>query len=421
MSALDNILASRPAAAAVEEDNLGYIGMPKGYVATRTGPISIRQAERGQGRIATPRYKVGSEMEPRSYSPENIARLQQQLALAGLIGPETRFRLGVWDSTSINAYKNLLAYANQGGTSREDALQALVSSPRLKPGEDGSLGGGAGGGATAPQFSTRLNTFERSDPASVRQTAEQAFKQALGRKPRKDELERFTSAFLGREQSAQAAVFDVQDSMDSAQRQQALDATAAASSGAAPADLPSSGSEADVLWSRLQRMIADAPGKITPGKRTRSYQEQVALYAKYKAGKGAMAAKPGTSKHGDGRANDLKYENDAVRQWALANAHKYGLAFPIYNPKLARSRDESWHIEVKKGTLPAGHNYNDGHDHGPAPSGQPPISQDVTVQRQDLGAQAIEFARNSNPTETAAYDIGSQFDQLLNMIQKGLR
>lgn len=105
--------------------------------------------------------------------------------------------------------------------------------------------------------------------------------------------------------------------------------------------------EANELWRRLQLMLKDRP-TIKPGARSRSYAEQVRLWNLYKAGKGAMAAKPGTSKHSDGRANDLKYSNEADRQWALANAAKYGLAFPLYNPKLGSGRDEAWHIELKR-------------------------------------------------------------------------
>lgn len=104
--------------------------------------------------------------------------------------------------------------------------------------------------------------------------------------------------------------------------------------------------EANELWRRLQKMIAASPHKITPGPRSRDYATQVRLWNAYKAGKGAMAARPGTSKHGNGRANDLKYSNEAARQWALANAKNFGLAFPLYNPKLGRGRDESWHVEL---------------------------------------------------------------------------
>lgn len=403
MGMLEDLLAQQPTATEAQEDDLGYIGMPKGYVPTSAGyggPVSPGQAERlasggrfREPQITPPRYKVGAEMEPRSYSPEMIARLQQQLAAAGLIGPSTRYRLGVWDSTSISAYKQLLAFANQGGTSREDALQTLLTAPQLRG--DGQGVGGSGG---AEVQQGRLNTYEASDPAGVRQTAEQAFKQALGRKPKKDELDKFVSQFLGQERSSQEVVFNAAKRLDE------RNAAAAAGGSGEPA-----GSEADILWQNLQRMIADAPGKVTPGKRTRSYEEQVALYEKYKSGKGALAAKPGTSKHGDGRANDLKYDSQATKRWVLENADKYGLHLPLLKA------GEDWHIELKDG-----HSSGDGHDHGGGGAPGAVADENVTVQRQDLGAQAIEYARNVNPDETAAYDIGQQFNSFINILSRGV-
>jgi hypothetical protein len=400
---LNDLLSTAPTAPAADSgDDLGFIGMPKGYVPVRPGvggPVSIRQAERGvqYGPVITPpRYRMGDEMEPRSYSAEMIARLQQQLAAAGLIGPETRFRVGVWDSTSVNAYKNLLGYANQGGISREDALQALLTAPQAR-GAEGILGG------TAPRFEQRLNAYEFTDPARVRQTAEAAFQAALGRKPKKDELDTFVQTWQSQEQQSQKAIFDVEERM--------LRERIAAEGGIVP-DSPdaSGGSEADVLWERLQRLIADAPGKVTAGRRTRSYEEQVRLYELYKSGKGALAAKPGTSKHSDGRANDLKYDSQATKRWVLENAGRYGLAFPLLN------HGEDWHIEVAKGSLPAGHSGEDGHAHGAAGG----LSvENISTTRADLGAQATEYARDVNPTETAAYDIGQQFQNFLAILAKG--
>jgi hypothetical protein len=406
---INDLLMSAPNAQADGSDDLGFIGMPKGYVPIRPGvggPVSVRQAERGvqYGPVITPpRYKTGDEMEPRSYSAEMIARLQQQLAAAGLIGPETRFRVGVWDSTSVNAYKNLLGYANQGGISREDALQTLLTAPQAR-GAEGVLG------EKAPHFEQKLNAYEFTDPARVRQTAEAAFQAALGRKPRADELDTFVRTWQSQEQKSQKAVFDVEERM--------LRERIAAEGGIVP-DSPDGaggkGSEADVLWERLQRLIADAPGKVTPGKRTRPYEEQVRLYELYKSGKGALAAKPGTSKHSDGRANDLKYDSQATKRWVLENASRYGLAFPLLN------HGEDWHIEVAKGSLPAGHSPGNGHDHwAAAPPGGGLQVENLSTTRADLGAQAVEYARNVNPDETAAYDIGQQFQNFLAILQRGV-
>lgn len=164
-------------------------------------------------------------------------------------------------------------------------------------------------------------------------------------------------------------------------------------------------------------MIRDAPGKIKPGPRSRDLATQQRLWKNYQNG-GPQAAKPGTSKHGDGRANDLTYENDAVRQWALANAARYGLSFPIYDPKKKRSHDESWHVELAKGSRGASYG---------APAGQPggtpvaaPVSASVTNQQNDVGAQAVEFARTANPVEAKAFDIGGQFSNFLAILSRSV-
>jgi hypothetical protein len=45
---------------------------------------------------------------------------------------------------------------------------------------------------------------------------------------------------------------------------------------------------------------------------------------------------------------------------------------------------------------------------------------DVSVTRPDLGAQAVEYARNRNPIEAGAYDIGTQFQNFLQILGRGV-
>lgn len=348
----------------------------------------------------------------RGMPPERIAEIQRKMQGIGLL-PENYKSWGFVENTMRSGFAELLQVANDRDSNYMATLDTLLSSGGTSALDDARMEAArkrAGQrGALEASFNTRLNTYEASDPASVRQTAEQAFRQALGRKPTKDEQAKFLGAFLGRERGAQDAVFDVQEDMDRADRNRALQSFDAQS--AAEGVGGESGSEAEILQQRLARFIADAPGKIGLGKTTRSYEEQVRLYNNYKAGKGPLAAKPGTSKHGNGRANDLKYENEEVRQWALANASRYGLAFPIYDPKKKRSMDESWHIEAAKGG-----NFTQASAPAAAMPGAAPISRDVTVQRQDMGAQAVEFARNENPVEAGAFDIGKQFSSFMNIL-----
>jgi hypothetical protein len=91
----------------------------------------------------------------------------------------------------------------------------------------------------------------------------------------------------------------------------------------------------------LQAMFNDAPGYvgITGMGGYRSSAEQKILYDKYLRGEGPLAAKPGQSNHNHGLAADLSYGSNEVKQWVLANAHRYGMAMPLL------AQGEDWHIE----------------------------------------------------------------------------
>ncbi len=80
------------------------------------------------------------------------------------------------------------------------------------------------------------------------------------------------------------------------------------------------------------------PIRIASGHRT--YQEQADLYAKYLAGKGNLAAKPGESNHESGNAADAYIGGTALRDNAEAKriALELGLKFTVAS--------ESWHVEV---------------------------------------------------------------------------
>jgi hypothetical protein len=531
---------------------------PLGW-AQRPGPISPRQAERGRGPITVGgtsasgrpgQYPIsgrgflgeGYTEEDinailRGMPPERIAALQRNLQIAGLL-PANYDGRGYVDGSTRQAFGQLLEMSNTRNASYEATLTSMVRGEVTAT----ELRKQQAKRAAELSFGTATRVFEPSDPASLRQTAEAAFQQAIGRNATEEEAAKFTNAFLERERANQQARFAEMDRVDLDERQRALAAAGQAADplgvsgagggldsfmsamssqesggnynarnkrtgasgrfqimpsnwgpwskeaglgpnaprtpenqdkvarfkmqqyydqfgswdavavawyagpgavkgylsnprasrytrkqgkgnepsineyvasvmgkmsklGGAPAKSASTGgSEADTLWANLQRMIADAPGKITPGKRTRSYEEQVRLYERYKSGKGPLAAKPGTSKHTDGRANDLKYENQATKRWALENAHRYGLAFPLLN------HGEDWHIE-----LAAGHSMNDGHDHG----GAAPVSRTWTAPvQQDPTTAARDFARNANPAETRAFDLNGQFNTLLQLLTR---
>lgn len=83
--------------------------------------------------------------------------------------------------------------------------------------------------------------------------------------------------------------------------------------------------------------------KINSGGRT--YAEQAALYAAYRAGRGNLAAKPGTSLHESGIAADFggtaHYYSGAQHAWLRQNAAKFGWYWVGKN----FSQREDWHWE----------------------------------------------------------------------------
>lgn len=94
---------------------------------------------------------------------------------------------------------------------------------------------------------------------------------------------------------------------------------------------------ADAAASYLRALAAGCPAGGISGKGAgRTYAEQAALYAAYKAGKGNLAAKPGTSLHERGNALDLSRgtaaqlwmvnggSSTAVKSGEKIRAHAYG-------------------------------------------------------------------------------------------------
>lgn len=386
----------------VGNDNGRGPGTPGGR---GTGNAGMQASGRGVGGQGYTEEDINLIL--RGMPPEKIAIIQQQMQVSGLL-PDSFRTFGFVDDTTRRAFAEVLDMSNGRGASYATTLDSL------------EIGGKAAldearrekARQSMASYIPNPRIYTSTDPEAVRQTAEAAFRQNLGRKPKPEELDRFVKTWQSMEISEQGQTFDAQESAD----RYKFNATQAAQMEAegTPAVGGEGGSESDILWERLQKMIADSPYKIGLGSRSRSYEEQVRLYNEYKSGRGPLAAKPGTSKHGDGRANDLKYSSDKARQWVLANAERYGLHLPLYDPSKPRSKDESWHVELK-----GGHTVNDGHNHGggaPAGGAAPSFS----VQRADLGAQAVEYARTVNPDETAAYDIGQQFNSMLAILSKGV-
>lgn len=116
----------------------------------------------------------------------------------------------------------------------------------------------------------------------------------------------------------------------------------------------------------LQNMFMGAPPEIqaqlrvksgyrSPERQAQLWQEALTKYGSPEAAR-KWVAPPGNSQHNHGFASDLQYGNDAARQWAHANANRFGMNFPLSN--------EDWHVELAGA--------RDGHQ--PVPSAQQPTA-----------------------------------------------
>lgn len=159
--------------------------------------------------------------------------------------------------------------------------------------------------------------------------------------------------------------------------------------------------------SALAQLIASAPPEIQQSLRVssgyRSPERQAELWADAlkKYGSAAEARKwvapPGNSQHNHGNAADLKYASPAAREWAHANAARFGLAFPLDN--------EDWHIELATARDGgAQHTHNDGPDMAggggaDALAGQA-ASDTLASPPQDPIAEALASLRAQAPVET---------------------
>lgn len=96
--------------------------------------------------------------------------------------------------------------------------------------------------------------------------------------------------------------------------------------------------------SRVQAMIAAAPGKVSIGSGFRTRAQQAALFK----AKPTLAAPPGRSNHEKGTAIDFVFEGGQegpVAKWVHANAARFGLKFPMLTRAKGR-KYEPWHGEM---------------------------------------------------------------------------
>lgn len=170
------------------------IGVPEDY---RTP--GRRKLGSGWGSISVPvsrgpRYFEGDEWVPGSLGSEEIARLQREMAGAGLL---TGYRLGVWDAASREAYRDLLSMANSSGMSRQAMLRRLKDSPLVEEGKP-------------PR---KPLTHVLSNPDELRAVYQKAAQAIIGRRIDPAEAEAFVAAIHGGERAFQRQRYELDPEM----------------------------------------------------------------------------------------------------------------------------------------------------------------------------------------------------------------
>lgn len=165
---------------------------PPPPVSAATSPIGVAPTYQAPandifgaptGTVA-PRYFAGAQnTEVAGLSAEDRANLQITLKQLGLIGRSTPVTLGVWDSTSANAFKQVLAWANTTGTTWQQALADMQQS-----------------GAAFDANSAPAQVKEASNALDIKALGNQTALNYTGRGLTADQLTSFTSDF----QSAEA-------------------------------------------------------------------------------------------------------------------------------------------------------------------------------------------------------------------------
>lgn len=140
-----------------------------------------------------PRYVPGDERAPiRHLGPDEIAQLQRRLALSGLLSPDAVVRRGTWGPAEQAAFREVLAYANQSGSTWNRALSELVAD------EENAIS--AAILDARDSFQPDLSQVTRPDNATLRQRFRDILAQELGRLPSDHEMREFMAD--------QAAYFD---------------------------------------------------------------------------------------------------------------------------------------------------------------------------------------------------------------------
>lgn len=130
---------------------------------------ALGQQRQGYGTAEIkPRYFDGDQFRPAGRDTDSIIDMQRRMMAAGFLAPGD-FNLGVWGPETIDAYSELLGYANTVGLDAESALIHYANSNMggMMEGEgggEGGTGGSAGGWTLDPETGEMIPTVETFVP-----------------------------------------------------------------------------------------------------------------------------------------------------------------------------------------------------------------------------------------------------------------
>jgi hypothetical protein len=139
-NSIADALKGAPSAAASSGKAI-YIGIPAGSEAEQQGILKAYGVPAGPSPFwqlhgtptsgvpyapptlrVTPKYKIGSELEPATWDPNDLLALQQRLAMAGML---SGYVPGTFDTATRKAYRDLLSTANASGSDWNDVLDQI--------------------------------------------------------------------------------------------------------------------------------------------------------------------------------------------------------------------------------------------------------------------------------------------------------
>lgn len=186
----------RKADGSLETDPLGN---PIPWAATRLDPSVARIGGETAGRLqpvaVAPRYYEGDAEEIlTNMPPELLAQLQQEMIDARIFGKNPNIVYKVPDAETVNAFKMVLAAANNTGLDYETVIQNWTKIAKNAP---------------PPPPTPHVNTV--TNTTDLVATFKTASRSALGREISDAEARRYAAVFQGQETSAQNAANAAQD------------------------------------------------------------------------------------------------------------------------------------------------------------------------------------------------------------------